>query len=393
LVSGLPWEPSLVPQEPPQTDNPAFWFSAEYLLWWFKKSPVPVPLVTTTSQPDLTPTAAIGQDGTSVLLGTQALDTGARHGARFTAGSWLDVHRTLGVEASYFVIASRTVTQSVVSNGQANATILAVPFFDADAGAESSFVIAAPSTLSGAAVLSLTSRLQGAEANGCVRCCSLIDCSLDVLAGFRFIDLRERLSFATASLDIEPPVPGNNSGLVLNSLDQFNTHNEFYGFQLGLRGEYRLGSFILAATGKLGMGEVHQVVRTNGAVVTNFFNAPPGGPFTGVPTQIIPGAGTFVQATNFGRTTNNVFGVVPELGINVGYQVTDWLRVFVGYDLLYLNNVLRPGNQIDRSINVSETVQSAIAGNAAPPGTRPVILLNTSEFWAQGVNFGVELRY
>jgi hypothetical protein len=385
-------EPSLPLSGESRGGGPAIWLDAEYLLLWFKKSPLPVPLVTTTSRADLTPTAAIGQDGTSVLLGNQGLDTGTRQGARFTAGAWLDANQVLGVQASYFVIASRTVTQSVASSGQANSAILAVPFFDADGGAESSFVLASPSILAGSATLSLTSRIQGAEVNGSVQCCKYSDFYFDVLAGFRFVALRERLSFATASLDIEPAAAAN-SGLILNSLDQFNTHNEFYGCQLGFCMEYRMGAFSLAATGKLAMGEMHQVVQTNGAVTTNFFNAPSGGPFTGVPAQIIPGAGTFVQATNLGRATSNTFGVVPEVGINVGYQITDWLRCFVGYDLLFLNNVLRPGNQIDRSINVSETVQSAIAGNAAPPGTRPVVLLNTSEFWAQGVNFGIELRY
>src|SRR5262249_7903519 len=210
-----------------------------------------VPLVTATTRPELTPPAAIGQDGTSVLLGNQPLDTGTRHGARFAAGYWCDTRQTLGVEASYFAIVSRTVTQSVASNGLSDAPILAVPFFDADAEAESSFVIASPGTLAGAAAVSLTSRLQGVEANGCVRCCANSDFYLDFLAGFRFVDLRERLSFATASLDIESPAPGNNSGLVLNTLDQFNTHNEFYGFQIGLRSEYRIGDFFVGATGKL----------------------------------------------------------------------------------------------------------------------------------------------
>ena len=138
---------------------------------------------------------------------------------------------------------------------------------------------------------------------------------------------------------------------------------------------------------------MHEVAKLNGIATTNFFNATPGGPFAGVPTQIIPGAGTFVQSTDFGRTSRHEFAIVPEININVGYQLTDAFRVFAGYDLLFLSNVLRPGNQIDRTINSSETIQSAIAGTGAPPGTRPVVPLAGSEFWAQGVNFGLEFRY
>jgi len=55
--------------------------------------------------------------------------------------------------------------------------------------------------------------------------------------------------------------------------------------------------------------------------------------------------------------------------------------------------VLRPGDQIDRGINVAQTVQGAIAGTAATPGARPAVSLVGSDFWAQGVNLGLEFRY
>jgi hypothetical protein len=370
-----------------------FYISAEYLLWWFKKSHVPVPLVTTTSRPDLTPTAALGQDGTSILLGNQNLDTSTRHGGRITAGLWCDDRREIGVEASYFFLASHTVTQSVSSSGEANAPILAVPFFADDLGMETTFVLASPSTLAGAATLSLTSRLQGAELNGAVRVCRGGAFGLDVLAGFRFVELRENLSFATTSLGIESPGAGSNNGLILNTLDQFNTHNRFYGGQLGVRAEYRMGDLFVGARAKLALGDMHQVALIDGSATTNFFNAPAGGPFTGVPTQILPGSGIFAQPTNIGRTSRHEFEAVPEIGVSVGYEFMDGVRAFVGYDLLYLSSVLRPGNQIDRTITFSQTLQNTIAGNASAPGDRPIVPLAGSSFWAQGVNFGVEWRY
>jgi hypothetical protein len=85
--------------------------------------------------------------------------------------------------------------------------------------------------------------------------------------------------------------------------------------------------------------------------------------------------------------------IVPEVGLNIGYQATRSIRAYVGYDFLYLSNVLRPGNQIDRSINTSQTVQSAIAGNSPAPGERPAVPLSGSEFWAQGIHFGLGLSY
>jgi hypothetical protein len=371
-----------------------FYVSAEYLLWWTKKSPIPVPLVTTTSSPDQMPPATIGADGTSVLLGNQDLNTSTRHGARFTAGAWCDEHGELGLEANYFFLASHTVTRNIASNGGPNDALLAVPFFADDLGMETSFTLAAPSTLAGGATLSLTSRLQGAELNGMVKTCNGPDFQFDVLVGFRFVDLRENLSFATNSLGIQDPsVAGSNNGLILNTLDQFDMDNRFYGFQVGARAEYHLGDLFVNGFAKLALGDMHQVATINGTAETNFFNAPVGGPFTGVPTQILPGSGIFAQATNIGRTSRHEFEAVPEVGINVGYYITGGLRAFLGYDFLYLSNVLRPGNQIDRTITFSQTVQNSIAGNPSAPGDRPVVLLVGSSFWAQGLNFGVEWRY
>jgi hypothetical protein len=371
-----------------------FYVGAEYLLWWTKKSPVPVPLVTTTTDLTQMPPATVGTVGTSVVLGNQDLDTSTRSGARFTVGWWCDARGELGLEANYFFLASRSVTRSVGSNGGPNDPLLAVPFFADDLGTESSFTIAFPSTLAGAAEVRLTSRLQGAELNGMVKTCDYPDFQFDVLAGFRFLDLHENLSFATASIGVMDPnaLPTNN-GMILNTLDQFDTQNYFYGFQLAARAEYHTGNLFVNALAKLALGDMHQIAHINGAAATNVFNAPAGGPFTGVPAQVIPGSGIFAQATNIGRTSRHEFEAVPEIDINVGYKITRGLCAFLGYDFLYLSNVIRPGNQIDRTITFSQTIQNTIAGNASAPGDRPLVPLTGSSFWAQGLSFGVEWRY
>lgn len=159
------------------------------------------------------------------------------------------------------------------------------------------------------------------------------------------------------------------------------------------RAEARWGDFEVSASAKLALGDMHESANLNGSTVTNFFNGPAGGPFTGVPTQVVSGSGTFVQPSNQGRFSRDYFAVAPEVSATLGYRLADGLRVFAGYDFLYLSNVLRPGNQIDRGVNFSQTVQSVIAGNAAAAGTRPAATLVGSEFWAQGLHVGLELRY
>ena len=69
-----PIAPPVAPLSPPHA--PRVWGSAEYLLWWTKVSPVPVPLVTSAS-PDAFTSGAIGQPGTAVLLGGTNVATAA----------------------------------------------------------------------------------------------------------------------------------------------------------------------------------------------------------------------------------------------------------------------------------------------------------------------------
>src|SRR5580698_2208341 len=57
-----------------------FWGSAEYLLWWTKNAPLPVPIVTTGDPavgfPALNTAGAIGSNGTRVLLGDSNVNFG-----------------------------------------------------------------------------------------------------------------------------------------------------------------------------------------------------------------------------------------------------------------------------------------------------------------------------
>jgi hypothetical protein len=89
-----------------------------------------------------------------------------------------------------------------------------------------------------------------------------------------------------------------------------------------------------------------------------------------------------------------VFAVVPEVGLNIGYQITSWASVFVGYTFLYTNNVVRPGNQINRNINPTQS--TAITEDPAPQSqgpAQPSFKFNSSGFWAQGINVGLSLRF
>jgi hypothetical protein len=77
----------------------------------------------------------------------------------------------------------------------------------------------------------------------------------------------------------------------------------------------------------------------------------------------------------------------------LGYRLPNGMHAFVGYDVIYLDNVVRPGDQIDATLNL--TGNPAISGTGAvlTGAARPQPQFNSSSFWAQGINFGLSQAF
>jgi hypothetical protein len=355
---------------------PKWYLSGEYLLWWLKPDVAP-PLASTSSNPF--DNGIIGQPTTQVLFGGD-LDGSARSGFRITAGWWLDeTCRDDAIEARGFYLASRS------TNFNANSSefpVVARPFFNINMNQEFAQLTAFPGVATGNLDINEESHLWGAEINSRCRICSGCNYRLDLFAGFRYLELEEWLAIAENGLNAAnapPPFPGDRF-LVQ---DFFLTRNQFYGGQLGVIGEYDRGPFSIEARGQVALGDTHQSILIDGDQV---FTDPNG-------TQHFFRGGLLALSSNIGRYTRDRFSVVPELNLNVGYQVTDHIRAFVGYDFMYWNNVVRPGGQIDRNIDITLIPNFPVPG-AVPAGqNRPSAPQSGSDFWAQGVTVGLEIRY
>jgi len=384
-------------------DSGRLWFDASYLLMWFKKSPEPVPLVTSASLADALP-GALGQSGTRVLLGGSPIDTGEHSGARFLAGYWLNPERTLGVEAGYFFLAERGVQQTISTSGLPGSPNLAVPYFDVTGAAglngvpgESIYVVPGPfgsiPAFAGTITRTLTSRLQGAESNVVGNVYQGNGLRLDGLAGCRWLELREDLTLSVETLGL--PGTAGVAGQFYNTLDSFGARNDFYGGQLGAQAEYQAGPWLLRVRTMVALGDMHETADVNGAGQTSngnlFFST------GGLVKQPFPG-GIITQPSNIGQHVRDRFTVVPEETVSVGFQPWEWLRVFVSYNFLYIGSVSRPGDLIDRDINATRTgladaIRSVGLGTPATGPLQPSFSFHDSNFWAQGISFGAEFRY
>jgi hypothetical protein len=94
-----------------------------------------------------------------------------------------------------------------------------------------------------------------------------------------------------------------------------------------------------------------------------------------------------------GRFSRAAFGVVPEGEVKVGYRFANFLSAFVGYDFLFWNDVVRPGDQLDLRVDPTRVPSDPAYNPSAPRATLPAVPFKSSSFWAQGIAVGLEFRY
>jgi Putative beta barrel porin-7 (BBP7) len=355
--------------------NTLLYTESEYLLWWMKEAHLP-PLVTTGSLTDPAP-AVLGQPGTSSVFG-DSVKQSVFSGGRFTLGSWLGEPDLLALEGVFLFLGDRSFQSPTVSApGLGNSPVLGRPIVDPVTGQETIEPIAAPNEQSGAVRYSFKSEFWGMEGNLKTLLASGCWYRTEILAGFRFLDLQERLTIGQSE-SFAPA--GSSLSAVIN--DDFQTTNHFYGGQVGTSTRLGWKCWTLDFTGKVALGSTIDITRIDG--ITQLTQSTGG-------ASILPG-GILAAPSNSGRFRSTTFSVVPETGISAGWQINDHLRAHVGYTYLCWTSVARPGDQIDRVVNVSQLPTLNGPGVLVGPA-RPAVPFDRTTFWAQGLDFGFEFSF
>ena len=367
------------------TGSRRLYVQAEFLLWATSGFHVP-PLATTASAADNPDTrAALGFQTTQLLFGDSRLLDGVRPGARLTVGFDIDPCGCCTIEASAFFLARHTDSAFFSSDAL---PVIGRPFFNINTGMQDRELTTTPEFTNGNLQIHASSTLWGAEINR--KCLLWCGCDYDIYGflGFRYLDLHEQLSIEENTFfikDVPAPAGGPplfNAGDRTFVFDRFETHNRFYGGQIGISGQRRYGPWSVDTTFKFAMGAVHQTVDIDGGQRFDRVNGT---------VQTFQG-GLLALPTNIGHFSQTRFAVVPELGIKLGYQLTDNVRIFVGYDFLYWSSVLRPGDQIDTALDANKIPN--FGGNfPAATQVRPIVPFRTTGYFATGLNAGIEFRY
>jgi hypothetical protein len=369
-----------------------FWVSGEYMLWTEKRAPLPS-LVTT--NPNATPAdfanypsnyPIIGVAGTGVAVGGNQ-DYNMLNGAKFTIGMAVPYCGDLGFESTFFFLGNR-INNTTLSSDPNGFPAIGRPFTEVFpqagptgngstgiAGNQSAELVSFPGQLAGNINIQTSTEMWGVEGNFRIPMYCGCNYKIDFLAGFRYLELDEGL---TITENITGVPGGIFDGSSTSVMDSFHTRNDFYGGQIGIDAEWRVGKWSFEGIGKIAAGDMKEVVSINGSSSNTI---------GGVTTT--NAFGVFALPSNIGRYSQDNFCLLPELGAKIGYNLTPRLRGFVGYDILYASTVVRPGDQMSTTLNSS----SVLNGTPISGAPLPTFQARPTDFWAQGVSFGLEWRY
>ncbi len=378
-TSGMPWfiqDQGYAPQR-----SSCFWINGEWLYWTMQGAAVPALVTSNPAGTALDQIGLLGAPSTTVLFGDNIIGDGLNSGFRFSGGVWLDRNESWGIEGSFFYLDPDADSFLASSTGD---PILSRPFFnifDPFLGPTAPFpdaeLVSFPGVLAGSIQAEYDTMFLGAEANLRKKLCSNCWFRLDGLFGYRYLRLEDDL-FIRESLEATDPFGFIPVGTQIEVEDTFSTTNNFHGGQIGTVARFQKGRLWFDVVSKLAIGVSNQEVVINGR---SSFQVPG-------EDKIVEQGGLLAQRSNIGTFNRNNLAIVPEINLKLGYRISDHLHGFVGYTFLYWSQVTRAGEQIDLTVNTSQLPPGELDGPA-----RPGFSDRQSDFWAHGLNLGLEFRW
>ena len=329
-----------------------FWMRADYLMWWTSGMRLP-PLVTTSPQgtPE-TEAGVLGFPNTSILYGDKSVDNGGRSGYRTTLGMKLGEFSRWGVQFDYFSLGELVDRFNATSTGD---PILARPLFNMELGQQGSVIAAFPGDLEGTLSIDAKEYFQSAGvlfsytfgSNDMSAEWRDVDSNADfseapvnygsrtdLLIGLRYENLTD-----SVSINQNTRIVGLDSTEAIR--DIFHARNDFYGSEIGFRSLIYRGRWSLDFLTKIALGNNSKTVLINGQTVITAPNQT---------TQTYE-SGVLAGPTNSGIYHQNVFTMIPQAGLELGYQFNAHCRASLGYNILYWGSVSRAADQIDLNVD------------------------------------------
>jgi hypothetical protein len=301
---------------------------------------------------------------------------------------WFDDAQQFSLSVGGFMLTQPTYTAYSNASTPGGSPVLARPVVDAVANANSSYLVSEPNVITGNIAIQSRSELFGIEANAGYSQAVHPNILGTLLFGYRGLHLGEGLviqdQFAPLANSVLTYL--GNTVNVPNSLSEqarFQTNNEFNGLNLGGKLRWTQQWFFAELIGKVALGYTDQHVKIDGATA---LYSPTAGLIGLIPGEVL------TSPTNIGQQRRQIFGAVPEFGLNLGIDLINHVRLKAGYSFLAWTNVARAADQVDPLVNPGRIPTDPTYGTvgSSPHPVRPV---QDHLLWVQAVNAGLEFHY
>ncbi len=380
LGTAVDIETSATGWSPYSHNDPWLFFEAEYQYLWARGAYLP-PLVTTSPVGDGIENAGVlGEPGTVLLFGDDRTSSGPRSGLRLRGTAAIDIPHRWWLIADWFALPADADRFVASSPGD---PILARPFDDRAIGGPNAELVSFPDLVAGCIRVEASHDVWGA---GIAVCRNLVHLPgdrgesgsrVDLLIGYRFLELTDNVW-----IDERLRVTATSSPILLDTefgvSDEYRSVSRFHGVDLGLRGEWSRNRYFVSGELRAALGQADHCLDQFGWTAVSV---------PGVGAVSFPG-GLLVGSQTMGVSRDREFAVVPQAELRVGRQITDQLRLSVGYSFLYWSQVVRAGEHIATTID-STQLPSA---DSHPAATHEIPLFSSS-YWTQGITANLEWRY
>jgi len=308
----------------------------------------------------------LGQPNTQILYGSETANEAANVGGRVMFGAWVDTEQLTGFGVRFYALGNSTDRFRATSDVY---PILARPFFNVSLGQQDADVVAFPGETTGSIAVANRAKTVGGDAfwrrlfyeDTCHR--------IDLLVGYQTarIDQDLRIDSSRTVTATGGSIPVDT---VVDSYDLFDTENVYHAATIGMIAEYDRGPVTWRLLAKVGLGNMRQRVHIDGQTAT------------AIPGQSTTTAqqGLLTQTSNIGDYSRNQFSASPEVALSIAYHMNECVDLTVGYSFIYWSHVMQPGDQLGLQIDTRDQ-------------TAPLFSTTDSDYFLQGLNFGIQWAY
>jgi hypothetical protein len=210
----------------------------------------------------------------------------------------------------------------------------------------------------------------------------------DLLLGYRYGRLYDQFRTRELLFSLDE-ASGFASDAVVERTDLFKAVNRFHGGEIGLEGRWMgIGGLTLKLLGKAALGASLSRFIVDGSTVVSepVLNGDTGSTSLEVSQQYE--GGLLTQPTNIGRYNTDDLAFLGELGVSLEYVWNPHVRLSFGYTLVYWSDVARALDHVDTAVNPTQFQGGQLQGPA-----RPEFRFSLEDFWAQGLNAGLEIDF